>query len=455
MKYSKEIKEWTEEYDLVVCGAGMAGFSAALSAAEEGLKVLLVENNACVGGVATSGLVNHILGGRTYVAGKLVSSIGGIYARLEDRLLKENGATDVASVNFDCPPQGWFMGLAAGLVIDGEKTKLVLEDMLIKSGVKILYNTRVVDVVKESGRIKGIVIHNKNGFGFVKGKYFADTTGDADVCALAECPFDLGDENSGVAPASLELHVDNVDTEKLTEYMKRTNDRRFRALIAPLKAEGIWDFPYEIFISVKLPEEGVYMINTNRMVGVDALDAESITKGVIEARKETYRLFGIMRQYFPGFENARIRNVAPTLGIRESRRIEGEYVLTVNDLLRETDFEDTIAYSVYGWDLPDPKKPSHQPDKERHKGLFTPIPYRALVPKGVDNLIVAGRCISVERPVLGPVRVMAPCIAMGEAAGYATKLALVSSSAYRDVDASQLRDKIAQKGGIVEVGKYR
>lgn len=427
----------------------MTGFSSALSAAEEGLKVLLVERNACIGGVATSGLVNHILGGRTYKDGKLVTSIGGIYARLEKRLLEVNGATDITDVDFACPPQGWFASLAAGLVIDGEKTKFVLEDMLLKSGVKILYNTSVVDVEKKDGKIEGLVIHNKNGLRFVKGKYFVDATGDADVCALAGCPFKLGDENGGVAPASLEFHVDNVDTEKLTAYMKRTNDRRFRELIVPLKKNGIWDFPYEIFISVKLPDEGVYMINTNRLVGIDALDAESVTKGIIDARQEIYKLFEIMKTHFPGFEHARLRNIAPMLGIRESRRIEGEYVLTVDDLLHENEFEDAIAYSVYGWDLPDPKKPSHQPDRDRHKGLFTPIPYRTLLPKGIDNLITAGRCISVERPVLGPVRVMAPCIAMGEATGYATRIAIDGSFAYRNVDVMKLRDKIVEKGGVL------
>lgn len=122
-------------------------------------------------------------------------------------------------------------------------------------------------------------------------------------------------------------------------------------------------------------------------------------------------------------------------------------MLTVEDLANGKAFDDAIAYSLYGWDLPDPKKPSLQPDTKKRKPLFTPIPYRCLIPQGVDNLIAAGRCISVERPVLGPVRVMAPCIAMGEAVGYATGLALQRNTAYKAVDIAALRKTIVQKGG--------
>jgi hypothetical protein len=229
--------------------------------------------------------------------------------------------------------------------------------------------------------------------------------------------------------------------------MKSTGDVRFRALIEPLKERGIWNFPYDIFISVMLTQKDVFMINTNRMVGIDALNARSTTQGVIDARQENYMLFEIMRKHFRGFKHARIRSIAPALGIRESRRIVGEYILSVDDLVNEKAFDDTIAYSVYGWDLPDPKKPSHQPDKEKHKPLFTPIPYRCLLPKMIGNLIVAGRSISVERPVLGPIRVMAPCIAMGEAAGYATKLALDAGTLYKNINIKLLKETIICKGG--------
>lgn len=147
-----------------------------------------------------------------------------------------------------------------------------------------------------------MVIYNKSGLALVKGKYFADTTGDADICAFADCPYLVGNEDKGVAPASLEMHVENVDYEELSKYMKQTGDVRFRNLIPPLREKGIWDFPYDIFISVMLAEKDVFMINTNRMVGVDALDESSVTRAIIDARKENFKLFEIMKNHFPGFK---------------------------------------------------------------------------------------------------------------------------------------------------------
>ena len=450
MLYTKTIGKEQTTYDLIVCGGGMSGFATAFCAAEEGLNVILIERGTCIGGTCTQGLVNHILGGRTYENGKLVTGIGGLYARLEKILLKNATAVDVNTIDMTNPPQGWYPNLAAGVAVNGEKLKLILEQMLLENKVKILYNTDIIDVVKDdNGKLQGVVVHNKKGLYCIEGKYFADATGDADICGFADSPYMIGDENGGVAPSSLELHVDNIDVDELSEYMKKTDDRRFRKIIPSLREQGIWDFPYEIFISVMLTEKDVFMINTNRMVGIDGLDADSLTQGIIEARKENFKLLDIMRKYFPGFKNARIRNVASMFGVRESRRIVGEYVLTVDDLAEEKNFNDAIAYSVYGWDLPDPKKPSHQPHFQKHKSLYTPIPYRCLLPQKVDNLIAVGRCISVERPVLGPLRVMGPCIAMGEAAGYATKLAISNNVKYKDVDIERLKERIIEKGGIL------
>lgn len=131
MLYTKNINQLKQEYDLIVCGAGMSGFAAALSAAEVGLRVLLIERGSCIGGVATQGMVNHILGGRNYLNGELISSVGGIYARLEKKLLEEGAAVDVNTIDFSNPPHGWFPVLAAGVIINGEKAKLILEQLLL------------------------------------------------------------------------------------------------------------------------------------------------------------------------------------------------------------------------------------------------------------------------------------------------------------------------------------
>ena len=244
------------------------------------------------------------------------------------------------------------------------------------------------------------------------------------------------------------MHVEGVDVELLTDYMRTTQDFRFKKRIEQAKQDGAWNFDYDIFISVQLCRNDVFMINTIRQVGVDGTNARSVSDALRAGREESRRLLQVMRTYFPGFANASIRTIAPSLGIRETRRICGESVLRVKDLIDGTEFTDGIALSGYGWDMPHPKHPSLQPfDNVTRKSKITQIPFRCLIPKGYDNLLAVGRCISVEREVLGPVRVMGPCLAMGEAAGIAA--ALAKDGIFRAVDVTLLRERIVSHGGIV------
>ena len=450
MRYEKII-ESAGEYDVVVCGGGFAGFGAACAAAREGANVILIERDGCLGGTGTKAMVNHMLGARRFEGNSIFTCVGGLFSELENRLLEINGAVDVHSVNRELPTQGWYPLLGAGLVFDNEKMKLVLEEMALKYGVKLLYMTEVVDALCNDRRITDVVIHNKSGLASVSGKYFVDATGDGDICRMSGCSLIKGDEGGGMAAASLEMHVDGVDAEKLTEYMSKTHDVRFRNLIRPLKEKGVWNFPYEIFISVQMTRPDVFMINTIRQVGIDGTDADSLTKGIIDGRKESFDLLEIMRKHFPGFANAEIRQIAPTIGIRETYRLSGEYVLTTDDLITGKDFEDGIALSAYHWDMPDPKRPSVQPlNGVETASPYTQVPYRCLLPKEVDNLIVTGRCISAEREVLGPVRVMAPCLAIGEAAGTSAALVFRDGIAFKNADVEIIRRKIKAHGGIVD-----
>lgn len=450
--YTKRIERYGS-YDVVVCGGGFSGFAAAYAAAREGADVILVERNFCLGGVGTQCLVNHLLGARGVNKPSYTYStcIGDVFDLIEDRILKMGGGVDVDDIDLSFHPHGWKSGLGTGLIFDKEKMKLVLEEMLCEAGVKILYGTDIVDVVKNGTRLCGIVVHTKSGLSVIEGKTFVDATGDADVCALAGCEFMKGDEDGEMAAASLEMHVENVDLEKLTEYMRTTGDDRFRALIAPLKESGEWKFPYEIFISVLLTQKDVFMINTIRQVGIDGTDADSVTRAVLDGRRENFELLKVMRKHFPGFENATVREIASSIGIRETRRVVGEYTLTVADLIEAKDFEDGIALSAYGWDMPNPKNPSYQPyHGVKRKSPYTQIPYRCLLPRGEDNLINVGRSVSAEREVLGPIRVMAPCIAMGVAAGIASHTVSKNGEAFKQIDVSALRERIVSYGGLVD-----
>lgn len=448
MLYTKNI-ESEKIYDVAVIGGGFSGFAAAYSAAREGANVVLVERDAALGGVGTRGLVNQMLGIRTRYEGEYRTCIKGLCKELEDRVLKEGEGIDFKSVDFNLSPHGWKPSLGLGFVFDNEYMKLTLERMLTEVGVEILYYTDVIDVIKENNSIKSVVTHNKSGLSLISAGCFVDATGDGDIYTLCGEDFFFGDSEGGLAAASLEMHVENVDSKELFEYMKTTGDVRFKALIEPLKAQGKWDYDYEIFISVLLTHPDVYMINTIRQVGIDGTSAESITRGTMDGREENYRLLETMRAYFPGFKNATIRQIASTIGIRETRRLKGVYTLSIDDVISSKRFEDSIAVSGYGWDMPNPKNPSHQPyHSVKRSSRFTEIPYRALLPKNTENLIVVGRCISTEREVLGVVRVMGPCVAMGEAAGIAAKMALDGSVSFSEVNVTALREKIRKHGGI-------
>jgi hypothetical protein len=243
--------------------------------------------------------------------------------------------------------------------------------------------------------------------------------------------------------------VDNVDQDALAEYIQAHQAPRFRQEIAELRAAGQWDFPYEIFISVQLQEKGAMMINTTRLVGIDGTDGVSVTAGMIRGRAEIRRLMELMRAHFPGFAAARLKCVAPALGIRETRRIRGVYTLTVGDLASSQNFADTIGFSAYGWDLPDPRRPSDNPGHGRKRDVV-PIPYCVMLPQGIDNLICPGRAISVERPVLGPLRVTAPCMAMGEAAGQAARQVVRERKPFAEVDPATLRRELSEHNAIVD-----
>jgi hypothetical protein len=196
-------------------------------------------------------------------------------------------------------------------------------------------------------------------------------------------------------------------------------------------------------------------MNTSRLVGVDGTDGSSVSDGSVRGRQEVEQLFAILRDHFPGFGNACIKDVASMLGIRETRRILGAYELTVADLVEDAEFADTVGFSIYGWDLPDSKRPSEQPLVDEstgryvnkvQKALSTPIPYRSLLPRPIENLICMGRAISVERDVLGPLRVMAPCMAMGEAAGTAAAQVVGGKIGFAEVDVGRLRSAPARAG---------
>jgi hypothetical protein len=437
-------------YDLVVCGGGPSGIAAALAARRAGLDVLLVEGQGQLGGNGTSGLVSHWLGGRTSDCRRWV--VGGVFRAMSQEAANRGIALiPVPDPQKKYQPHGWYKGqLAAGIPFDPYRMAAYLDEKVAADDVDVLLLTQALDGIVEQGRISHVVIFNKSGLAAVPAKAVIDATGDADLAARCGCEFVKGrDADALMTPTSLIFHVDSVDQDALDTYIHEHNSPRFREKILRLRESGQWHFPYEIFISVQLQEKGTMMINTTRLVGIDGTDGASLSEGMVRGRAEIEKLMTLMREHFPGFAAARLKAVAPLLGVRETRRIRGRYVLTVDDLAEGRRFDDTIGFSAYGWDLPDPKRPSENPSHGRKREV-TPIPYRIMVPQPVENLICPGRAVSVERPVLGPLRVMAPSMAMGEAAGQAAAAVVRNQIPFADVDPTALRNELKVNGAVVD-----
>jgi len=445
----------SKEYDLVVCGGGFTGVACAYQASLLGLKVALVESKGCLGGVGTSAYVPIMLGGIDYDVknDKYKFIVGGLFKKIYYDLRKKDGCVNLYNINRKESPHGWHGGLANSIIFDVEKMKILLEEYLINNNVDIMYFSNVVDIKKTNSEIDYVLCTNKSGFHALHAKAFADCTGDGDIAALSNCEFELGRaEDHLMAPASLIMVVGNVDTKVYIDTIKKNNSPRFKEKIKELRKKGIWKFPYDILISIELNKPKVHILNTIRQVGINGVDAKSLTKGMIFGRKENEELLNILKEYFPGFENAYIIQTANMIGIRETRRIVGEYILTMKDLLEGKIFDDTICLSSYYFDLPDPKKPSFQPiDDKKYviKNKYTQIPYKSMIPRQIDNLICPGRAISVEREVLGPIRVMGPCIGMGQAAGIGAYIMIKDNVSYKNANINEIVDLLKANECII------
>lgn len=450
MIYNKQIPVWSP-YDVVVCGGGPSGVPAALAAARTGKKVLLLEAAGQLGGTGTIAGVSHLLGARTQNTKR--ECVAGLFREITNELVARGGAIDPTTIPDEkYSPFGWFKALTEGTPFDPIAMANLLDEKMLEAGVDVLYFTQFVDVFVQDDRITHIVAFNKSGLFAVPAAAVVDATGDADVAARSGCEVVKGRDGDGLmTPASLIFHVDRVDQDATKSYIEQHASPRFRDIIDGLRERGEWPFPYDIMISVQLHEKGTMMINTTRICDVDGTDGLSISKAMMQGRREVHKLHQLLKEHFPGFEQCRIRSVAPSLGVRETRRIIGDYVYAVQDLVDGKDFPDTIGFSGYGWDLPDPKRPSHQPMKNvARKRSYTPIPYRVLVPRPIRNLICPGRAISVERDVLGPLREQGPCFAMGQASGTAASFVAERGIAFREVDTDELRAELRKQGAIVD-----
>lgn len=419
--------EIRHKVDVFVAGGGPAGVAAAVSAARNGAHVFLAEKSQCFGGMGTIAKVPAFMrfsDGVHFLA-------GGIGKEIFDKVYGKDTPFD--EIEF---------------AIDTEKLKIVYDELITESGIDFSFESTVISVESVQGKLKYAVIQGKENLFAVEAKIFVDATGDGTVCCWAGADSKKGDENGDMMPGTLCTQWANIDWSRAVVELGKDPDNRmleqaFRDKIFTVEdraLSGMWKH-----------EHGIGGGNIGHVFGVDGTDERSITMGIIDARKRMPEYQTYYNTYLPGYEKAKMIATADVLGIRETRRIICEYNMTLEDYLHQADFEDEIGRYCYPVDVH-----SSRPDGETkypnlyEKGYETGksygIPFRALLPKKTENVIVAGRSIGAEREMMGSVRVMPACYITGQAAGTAAAMAAIKGISLRELDVYELQKKLVDTG---------
>lgn len=436
--------------DVMVIGAGPAGIGAALSAARLGKEVVVIEQTNAIGGIATSGLHGHICTYSSWSNPK-EQVVGGICREFADRV-EARGFGVFSGSSFDFEVEGF---------------KLVLEEMFNAAGIKTYYYTQFSDVIVEAGIVKAVIIQSKNGRQAFTPRMVIDCSGDADVAARAGVPFEQGRDNDGsTQPMTLMFQLGGVDVERVSqfrfhEYPEKYNDHntyKMHALWKEAQDNGDME-PFQSGIMgwwYTPTRPGQLGINFTHIFGLDSTRVEDLTYATMEGRRQAYHSAEVYRKYVPGMENCWVSHCAALIGTRESRRIKGLYKLTEQDLMAEKEFEDSIGYGSFFIDI------HNCTGAGMDSGTWYPpegfkyqIPYRALVPVDMHNLLVAGRCISCTHTALGSLRVMPQCVLEGEACGVAAAQAIDDGVGVAEVAIPRLQQTLRAQGAIVSAGDIR
>lgn len=419
------------EYEVVVVGGGLSGVAAAVKAARDGAKTLLIERGGSLGGAATNMLVYPFMkcyidkgGVREYIAKGIFSEIRKTAESLEGINYAERDTADP----FFSP----------------EYLKLALDKLALDSGVSVLFHSVLTGVKRVDRKIEEIIVQSGAQSLTVKGSFFIDATGDGDLLALAGCGFTLGRNSDGLCqPMTTCFRVCGVDIEQfMRDYDGLQN------LYKQKRAAGEIKNPRENILAFLHIGDGVVHFNTTRVVGLNPVDVFDRTKAEFIAREQVLEIMNFLKTNSTAFKKATLISVAPEIGVRESRKLKGEYVLTAEDLKSYRQFDDVVAYGSYMIDIHSPTGTGTEyfvfdPAK------FYSIPYRCLLPKELDNLLVAGRCLSADQAAHSAVRIMPTCACMGEAAGVAAVLAVKNNLKNREVDIKTLRAELKKGGAFI------
>lgn len=415
-----------KKYDLVVIGGGFTGVAAALTAARNGVKVLIVEKSNCLGGAAVNCLVNPFMSYWTEINGERVALSAGIFKELHNRMVEAQAMR--------------------GETFLEEELKYILNETVLEAGVELLFHAYIFKAEKCGENISAVTVATKSGELKIEADYFIDATGDAQLAYLAGCPTVLGREPDHLCqPMTLCFRVGNVDVERFNACRERLAEAHRQSLEA-----GELINPRENILVFPTPIKNVLHFNTTRVVRKNPTSPTEVTEAEVLARRQVHEIYEFMKKHADGLENSFLMMTAGEIGVRESRMIVGDYVLTEQDCRNCVKFEDSIAACNYDIDIHNPEGTgtSHY---YFPKGSYYTIPYRSLIPVGAENLLVAGRCISSDHGAQASYRIMPVVCCIGEAAGAAMVLAVRNGCSVREINVGELQYKLKKNGAYIGI----
>jgi hypothetical protein len=451
-------------YDVIVVGGGPSGFIAAVASARLGARTLLIERYGFLGGMPTAaalGPISPFHHGDEQV-------ILGIPQEFVDRMVAAGGSTG----HMRClRPRGSGSYLC---FFDREIYKWVALQMALEAGAELLLHSFVVDTIVEDGVIRGVVVVNKSGRQVYHARIFVDATGDADLVARAGARYVIGrDEDGALQPVTLMFEMAGVDIGQVRRYMEANpEDFDWMTDVIPLRpippqfqqthfvAQGFLGLVREslkrghlylgrrsvLFLTTLRP--GVLHFNATRATGIDGTRVEDLTRAEIETRRQVMSLASLLAKYAPGFRDAYLSTTGTQVGVRESRHVLGEYILTADDVIRGRKFPDVVARGYFPIDIHDPRGGGSGTWLEIEDSYD--IPYRCLIPQNLDRLLVAGRAISATHEAHGSFRTQGGVMAIGQAAGTAAALAAKRGVGPRQVPIEELQAELRRTGASLD-----
>ena len=427
------------EYEVAVLGGGPAGIAAAVASARAGRRTLLIERYGFLGGMGTAAGVTNFCGLHANVFGEMHRVVQGVASDLLARIDRLNGLNTPHLV----------LGKIMAQAYDTAAYKIAADDLLTSHNVDILFHALGAGaVMRDNGRIDALMVETKAGRRAIVASIFIDCSGDGDLAAWAGAPYEVGDNAGSMLYPSMMFRLNGIDPEKAGDAW-----RTIPALMEQAEAAGTHHFPRKAAIVRPQRSQVEWRINFTQLSrddgrAISGIEPDDLTTGEIEGRRQAIKAFEFLRTV-PGFENSYIVDIPPQLGIRETRRVVGDYMVSGDDVLQCASFDDSIG--VNGWPIE-----AHVagdvvfkfPPIPESRG-FNELPYRMLTPQGIDNLLMAGRCASMTHEGQSAARVSGACFVMGEAAGTAAALALSGNTPPRDIDVATLQTQLKRQGAFV------